>query len=89
MSDGLGWVDWLGWAATAVFAGSYFCRGQAALRRTQALAAGLWIIYGAAIQAPPVVVANLLVAGLALYSSFQPRVERPADKAQAAPPLSP
>ena len=36
-------------------------------------AALLWIMYGIAIDAVPVVVANLIVAGAALYSSFSPR----------------
>ena len=33
----------------------------------------LWVMYGIAIDAVPVVVANLIVAGAALYSSFAPR----------------
>jgi len=36
-------------------------------------AALLWVIYGVAIDAVPVVVANLIVAGAALYSSFAQR----------------
>ena len=70
--------EWLGWIATAVFAVSYFCRQPAALRRVQALAALLWIGYGIIIKAPPVIVANLVVAVMALLSSFQSR-----EKAQA------
>jgi hypothetical protein len=61
-------TDWLGWAATLVFAGSYFCRRPQALRRLQAFAALLWITYGALIHARPVVIANLLVAAAALWS---------------------
>ena len=34
---------------------------------------GLWVMYGLAIDAVPVVVANLIVAGAALYSSFRQR----------------
>ncbi len=63
--------EWIGWIATAVFAISYFCRNAAALRRTQALAAALWIGYGIIIKAPPVVVANAVVAVMAIISSFQ------------------
>jgi len=33
----------------------------------------LWVMYGVAIDAVPVVVANLIVAAAALYSSFAPR----------------
>ena len=64
---------WIGWIATAVFAVSYFSRRPAAMRRIQALAAILWIGYGIAIKAPPVIVANLVVAAAAVISSFQGR----------------
>ncbi len=63
----------IGWLATAVFASSYFFRRPLTLRRIQAGAALLWVMYGIAIDALPVVVANLIVAGAALYSSFAPR----------------
>jgi hypothetical protein len=66
-------IESVGWVATAVFAVSYFCRQPAAMRRVQALAAALWIIYGVAIKAPPVIVANLVVAALAIISSFRRR----------------
>jgi hypothetical protein len=62
--------DWLGWIATAIFAGSYLCKSQTALRRTQGFAAMVWAAYGAIIHATPILVANLLVAGMAVYSSF-------------------
>jgi hypothetical protein len=61
---------WIGWAATAVFAGSYLCKDQTTLRRVQAAAAVLWTIYGALIGAMPVVVANVIVAGMALWSTL-------------------
>jgi Bacterial inner membrane protein len=67
----------IGWVATAVFAASYLCKDQATLRRVQAAAAVLWVVYGALIGASPVVVANLIVAGVALWSSL-PR-QRPSD----------
>ena len=66
---GLDPVDWIGWLATAVFVGSYRSRDQRTLRWIQAAAALLWIVYGMARQAMPVVIANLLVAGMAVYSS--------------------
>ena len=62
-------LDWIGWIATAVFASSYLFRQPLALRRVQAAAALLWVIYGSIIHAFPVVVANLVVAGMAVYSS--------------------
>jgi len=69
-------VDWIGWIATAIFAGSYLCKDPMMLRRVQALAACLWAVYGAVIGAAPVLVANLLVAGFAGWSSFRPLTAR-------------
>ena len=66
-------LDALGWTATAVFACSYLFRGPAALRRIQAAAACLWVAYGIAIHALPVVAANLIVAAAALWSSWPKR----------------
>jgi len=63
-------IDALGWLATAAFASSYLFKEPIALRRSQAFAALLWVAYGAMIHALPVVVANLVVAGAALYSSL-------------------
>jgi hypothetical protein len=68
-------LDWLGWVATAVFASSYFFKQQVALRRIQAGAALLWVAYGAMIHAPPVVVANLVVASMAIWSTVFRRGE--------------
>ena len=65
-------LDYIGWLATAIFASSYFCKQPGTLRRIQALAALLWIGYGILIHAAPVIVANLVVAAVALYSSFRP-----------------
>ena len=62
-------LDALGWVATAIFSTSYFFRRQTTLRRIQAAAACLWVAYGLAIGALPVVAANVIVAA-AIYSSF-------------------
>jgi hypothetical protein len=67
-------IDWIGWVATAIFVSSYACKDPVALRRIQALAAVLWVAYGMIIPATPVVVANLLVAGIAVYSSLTKRM---------------
>ena len=64
-------TDALGWVATAIVVGSYFFRDPAILRRIQALGAVLWLGYGAIIHSPPVIVANLVVAGVALWSSLR------------------
>jgi hypothetical protein len=76
-------IESVGWIATAVFAISYFCRRPAAMRRIQALAAALWIVYGIAIKATPVIVANLVVAAVAIVSSFQHRDPQRSLKTQA------
>jgi hypothetical protein len=68
-------LSWIGWVATAVFASSYLCKRQVTLRRVQAGAAVLWVAYGLLIHAFPVVVANAIVASVALYSSFRRQVE--------------
>lgn len=68
-------LSWIGWVATALFASSYLCKQQATLRRVQAGAAVLWVVYGMLIHAFPVVVANALVAAVALYSSFRRQPE--------------
>lgn len=62
-------LQWIGWVATAMFGASYLCKRPSALRGIQALAALLWIVYGALIHALPVVVANLIVAVMALFTS--------------------
>jgi len=72
-------ADALGWLATAVFLASYSRKSQQALRLTQAAAALLWVVYGILLDALPIIVANLLVAAVAAYSS----------RTEAAPERSP
>ena len=66
-------VDAIGWVATAVFSISYLFRSGSTLRRVQALAAVLWIGYGIAISAKPVIVANAIVAISAIVSALNTR----------------
>jgi uncharacterized membrane protein YjjB (DUF3815 family) len=63
--------DLLGWIATAVFITSYFFNDATKLRWVQAVAALFWLGYGLAVHALPVVVANLIVAVAAAYSSIK------------------
>lgn len=56
-------VDYLGWAATAVFVSSYFCTSAHAIRRVQMIGAVMWMAYAVVMHAAPVFVANLLVLG--------------------------
>ena len=64
-------VDWIGWLATAVFLVSYFTKTSTGLRRVQGVAAGVWTLYGVMIHSLPVIVANILVASVAVVSSFR------------------
>ena len=63
-------VDCLGWAATAVFVGSYFCTSPDALRRTQMIGAAMWMAYAVVMHAAPVLVANFLVLCAAAWTAI-------------------
>lgn len=65
------WIQWLGWAATGVFVGSYFFVRPSLLRGVQMLGALLWVTYGVLINASPVIVANLLVFSAAAWTAFR------------------
>ena len=58
-------IEYLGWAATAVFVGSYLCQRSDVLKRVQMIGAAMWVAYGLLIEAAPVVTANILVFGAA------------------------
>jgi uncharacterized protein with PQ loop repeat len=64
-------ADAIGWLATGVFAISYFVKGRPAMLRIQASASCLWLAYGLVIHSVPMIVANLIVASTALYTSFR------------------
>lgn len=66
-------IEYLGWAATAVFVGSYFCARAEALRRVQMVGALMWVAYGMVIGASPVVAANVLVFGAAAWTGGRQR----------------
>ena len=63
-------VEYLGWLATAVFVGSYLCKGSDALKRVQMIGALMWVVYGLLIRATPVVAANLLVVAAAAWALY-------------------
>jgi len=56
---------------------SYFFREATILRRVQAAAAILWMVYGFLIGSKPVIVANIIVATVAMYSSLRTRETSP------------
>jgi hypothetical protein len=64
-------IDLVGWAATAVFVGSYFFASPTLLRRAQMIGAVLWMSYGILIGAAPVIVANVLVFSAAAWTAFR------------------
>ena len=78
-------IELLGWLATAVFVSSYFFRRPALMPIVQMSGAALWILYGALIGASPVIVANALVAGGALWTVV--RARRREDVSQRVDPI--
>jgi hypothetical protein len=64
-------AELLGWAATAVFVGSYFFARPTLLRGAQMFGAALWITYGVLIGASPVIVANVLVLSAAGWTAYR------------------
>ena len=66
-------IELLGWAATVIFVGSYFCRQSSALRAFQIGGALVWICYGVLIGASPVIAANILVCCAAAWSLHRDR----------------
>jgi uncharacterized protein with PQ loop repeat len=66
-------IDYIGWAATAVFVASYFCPNAWLLRSMQMIGALLWTAYGVLIHATPVIVANVLVFSAAAWTMFRSR----------------
>jgi hypothetical protein len=64
-------TELLGWAATAVFVGSYFFVRPSLLRGVQMFGALLWVTYGVLINASPVIVANVLVFSAAAWTTYR------------------
>lgn len=78
-------TDWLGWIATGVFTLSYLARTPTQLRCLQMLGALLWLVYGLAIAAPPVMVANGLILVVAACTTLQLHRRRPPASGSARP----
>lgn len=64
-------TELLGWTATAVFVASYFFVRPSLLRGVQMVGALLWVTYGVLINAPPVIVANVLVFSAAAWTTYR------------------
>jgi hypothetical protein len=82
-------IQWLGWAATGVFVGSYFFARPSLLRGVQMFGALLWVTYGVLINASPVIVANVLVFSAAAWTAFRKAPAVVRAPASAAQPTSP
>jgi hypothetical protein len=78
-------TEWLGWAATGVFVGSYFFQRPEVLARVQMAGALMWVAYGLLMGAPPVVVANVLVLSAAAWKGLRARREVSSAGRVAAP----
>ena len=66
-------IAWFGWMATAVFTTSYFVAKTSTLKKIQAAAACLWIVYGVKTGSTPLIVSNLIVVAAVLITSFRSR----------------
>jgi len=82
-------IDYLGWAATAIFVGSYFFSRASLLRGVQMAGALLWIVYGVLIKASPVIVANGLVFSAAAWTMLRKQRARNDESLTADAALSP
>ena len=67
-------IEYMGWAATAVFVSSYFFERAEVLRAVQMAGAILWIVYGVLLEALPVIAANVLVFSAAAWATFRGRL---------------
>jgi len=65
--------NFLGWVATATQTSSYLFRKAETVTKIQAGAALLWLTFGLLIASKPVVVANVIVGGAALFASLRQR----------------
>lgn len=65
-------TDFVGWAATAAFTGSYFMP-ERRMRLVQMLGAALWLAYGVLLGALPIIVANTLVLIAAFWTTVRRR----------------
>ena len=75
-------IEYLGWAATAVFVGLVLLHPQPACSRAvQMVGALMWVVYGLFIGASPVVAANLAVFAAAGWTLARQRYARGASRA--------
>jgi CBS domain-containing protein len=78
----------IGWIATALFASSYLFKRPAALRKVQALAAALWVVYGLVIHAAPVVDGARQMVGIVSFVELSARPGRRVRDVMTVDPAS-
>ncbi|QDR82467.1 YgjV family protein [Sporomusa termitida] len=64
-------VEWLGYLASALVAVSFVMKSINKLRFINLVGAVLFVVYGIAIQAMPVVLANLFIVCVNVYYLFK------------------
>ncbi|HEX5787821.1 MAG TPA: YgjV family protein [Woeseiaceae bacterium] len=70
-------IETVGWLATAVFTMSFLFKDVIKLRALQIGGALLWLCYGLLIGSQPVVVANVLVVVVAVWTTVRYAAARP------------
>lgn len=70
-------IESVGWLATAVFTMSFLFKDVIKLRALQIGGALLWLCYGLLIGSQPVVVANVLVVVVAVWTTVRYAAARP------------
>ena len=74
--------DLIGWVATAIFGVSYLVKRSTTMRLVQAVAAVCWMVYGILLHSAPVIVANVIVAAMAVFSAW--RIAQPTSPAASS-----
>lgn len=72
---GIPWVEWIGYAASAVIAISLLMTSLVKLRIINSVGCLLFVIYGLILHAYPVAVANLIVVFINLYHLYKLNME--------------
>lgn len=67
----INFVEWLGYLASAMVAVSFVMKSITKLRFVNLIGAVLFVVYGIAIQAVPVILANLFVVCVNVYYLLQ------------------
>ena len=64
-------LHWIGWIARPSLKAPSLQAATQSRKRLQALGASCWLVYGVLIHSAPMVASNIIVAGVAVYSSLR------------------